>query len=164
MGIGRRTRPLGPLTVEIRASREVVFEVLSEPYLGRQTRAVAEKVRVLQRGSDMVLAAHRTRVRGHLIATTVETVRFDRPERIEFFLTRGPVPYVSEQFLLEAVEPGQGEATRLGYTGELGTDLWSVGARWADLVAAPWERTVAATLETVKAEAERRGKTPSTVG
>ncbi|HET7328277.1 MAG TPA: hypothetical protein VFJ14_13445 [Nocardioidaceae bacterium] len=162
LGIGRRTRPLGPLTLEIRAPREVVFDVLSEPYLGRQTRAVAEKVRVLQRGSDMVLAAHRTRVRGHLIATTVETVRFTRPERIDFFLTRGPVPYASDQFLLETVEHGHGEATHLGYTGELGTDLWNVGSRWADLVVAPWERAVAATFAAVKTEAERRSTSPFT--
>jgi len=71
LGVGRRTRPLGPFGVDIDAPVEVVFEVLSEPYLGRQTRAAAEKIRILERGSDMVLAAHRTPVRGRLIATTV---------------------------------------------------------------------------------------------
>ena len=34
----------------------------------------------------MVLAAHRTPVRGRLVATTVETVRFTRPGRIDFRL------------------------------------------------------------------------------
>jgi hypothetical protein len=52
------------------------------------------------RGSDMVLAAHRTALRGRLVATTVETVRFTRPERIDFRLTRGPVPYVLSRFAL----------------------------------------------------------------
>jgi hypothetical protein len=81
VGIGRRTRALGPIEVDIAAPRGLVFDVLSEPYLGRQTKAVAEKIHILQRGSDMVLAAHRTPVRGCLVATTVETVRFTRPER-----------------------------------------------------------------------------------
>lgn len=160
LGLGRRIRPLGPLTVEINAPRDVVFDVLSEPYLGRQTRAVAEKLQVLQRGSDMVLAAHHTPIRGHLVATTVETVRFTRPDFVDFFLTRGPVPYVSERFSLEPVpHPDKREGTRMSYTGQLGTDLWGLGSRWADVVAAPWERTVAATFETVQREAERRNRT-----
>ncbi len=158
LGVGRRTRPLGPFGVDIDAPVEVVFEVLSEPYLGRQTRAAAEKIRILERGSDMVLAAHRTPVRGRLIATTVETVRFTAPERIDFRLTRGPVPYVVEQFLLTAGE----QHTRLEYTGQLGTDLWALGARWGDLVAAPWQRTVETTFAAVKAEAERPHGRPLT--
>lgn len=154
LGLGRRRRALGPFGVDIAAPVEVVFDVLSEPYLGRQTKAVAEKIRVLERGSDMVLAAHRTPVRGRLVATTVETVRFTRPERIDFRLTRGPVPYVVEQFLLNAHE----QQTRLEYTGQLGTDLWALGARWGELVAGPWERTVEETFAAVKAEAERRNR------
>ena len=156
LGIGRRIRPLGPFGVDIRAWADVVFDVLSEPYLGRQTRAVAEKIKILERGSDMVLAAHRTPVRGRLVATTLETVRFTRPDRIDFRLTRGPVPYVVEQFLLTATENG----TRLDYTGELGTDLWAVGAGWGEMVAGPWERTVRATFNSVRAEAERRANGP----
>lgn len=151
-GVGRRVRPLGPLQVSIAAPREAVFDVLSEPYLGRQTRAVAEKIKIWARGSDMVLAAHRTPIRGRLVATTVETVSFARPELVEFHLTRGPVPYVVEQFLLTAT----GDSTQLRYVGELGTDGWALGARWGDLVARPWERTVLATFLAVKAEAERR--------
>jgi Polyketide cyclase / dehydrase and lipid transport len=156
LGLGRRTRPLGPFGIDIRAPAEVVFDVLSEPYLGRQTRAVAEKLQILERGSDMVLAAHRTPIRGRLVATTVETVRFSRPERVDFRLTRGPVPHVVEQFLLTPTADG----TRLDYTGELGTDLWVVGARWGELVAGTWERTVRATFAAVKAEAERRSRGP----
>ncbi len=152
LGVGRRNRPLGPFGVDIDAPGEVVFDVLSEPYLGRQTRTIAEKIQILERGTDMVLAAHRTPVRGRLVATTVETVRFTRPDRVDFRLTRGPVPYVVEQFLLNA----NGQQTRLEYTGQLGTDLWSLGARWGELVAGPWERTVEVTFAAVKAEAERR--------
>lgn len=100
----------------------------------------------------MVLAAHRTPVRGRLIATTVETVRFSAPDRVDFRLTRGAVPHVVEQFLLT----GEGGQTRLEYSGELGTDLWSLGARWGTIVAGPWEDTVHATFAAVKAEAERR--------
>jgi hypothetical protein len=132
-----------------------VFDVLSEPYLGRQTRAIKERTEILERGTDMVLAAHRTPVRGRLIATTVETVRFTRPERVDFRLTRGPVPHVGEQFLLTATADG----TRLDYTGELGTDLWVVGTRWGELVAGTWKHTVRATFAVVKTEAEGRSGT-----
>ena len=155
LNVGRRVRPLGPLEVQIAAPRGVVFDVLAEPYLGRQTRAVAEKIQVLERGSDMVLALHRTPLRNRLTAVTVETVRFTRPDRVDFRVTRGPVPHVVEQFRLADVDAG----TQLTYTGELGTDLWALGARWGDIVAGPWERTVAATFETVKDEAQRRART-----
>jgi hypothetical protein len=57
LGVGRRVRPLGPLRVRIRAPREVVFDVISGPYLGRTPRTLASKLEVLERGSDLVLAA-----------------------------------------------------------------------------------------------------------
>ncbi|MFI7068132.1 hypothetical protein ACIBL3_44595 [Kribbella sp. NPDC050124] len=152
LGIGRRTRPLGPIDVRIAAPREVVFDVVTAPYAERTTRAMQEKVRVLDRGTDMLLAAHYTSIRGRLRATTVETVRFTRPERVDFRLVRGPVPYVVESFDLE----GDGGDTRLRYTGELGTDLWRLGQRWGDLVAARWEVAVKASLDAVTVESEWR--------
>lgn len=154
LGIGRRVHPLGPLTVVIAAPRERVFEVIAAPYLGRQPRAVADKIRVLERGADMVLAAHRTPVHGgRVVATTVETVRFSRPDRVDFRLVRGPVPHVVERFDLTDDDDG----TRLEYRGELGTDLWALGARWGALVGRTWEQTVARSLDTIKTEAERVG-------
>jgi hypothetical protein len=152
IGVGRRLRPLGPSTILIRAPREVVFDVIAQPYLGRATRAMREKVRILDAGSDMVLAAHRTPIRGRLVATTVETVRFTRPERVDFRLVRGPVPHVVEEFVLIERDSG----TELTYRGELGTDLGPAGLWWADLVARHWERAVTDTLDAVKIEAERR--------
>jgi hypothetical protein len=160
-GFGRRIRPLGPLAVDIAAGRDEVFALLSEPYLGRATRAMREKVQVLERGTDLVLAAHRTPIRGRLVAVTVETVRFRPPEHIDFRLVRGPVPHVVEQFTLT----GDADATRLAYHGELGTDGWAAGAWWGNLVARRWETAVAATFGAVKAEAERRrghGREPGT--
>jgi len=76
LGVGRRVRPLGPQLVDMAAPREVVFDVIAEPYLGRAPRALADKLRVLDRGSDMVLAAHFTPLGGRLglVAQTVETV------------------------------------------------------------------------------------------
>jgi hypothetical protein len=153
LGVGRRTRPLGPQVVRVRAGREVVFDVIAAPYLGRQTRAMAEKIRVLERGADMVLAMHHTPVHGgRLTARTLETVRFTRPERVDFRLVRGPVPHVVEEFLLTE----DGDGTRLEYRGEMAADLWRLGQRWSDLVAAGWERAVAASFRAVAAEAERR--------
>jgi hypothetical protein len=152
LGVGRRPRPLGPQVVEVAAAREIVFDVIAQPYLGRATRAQKEKIRVLERGSDMVLAAHLTPVGSGLVAKTTETVRFTRPERVDFRVVRGPVPHVVEEFVLTAVPAG----TRLEYRGEMAADLWGLGERWCDLVARSWERAVADSLRSVQAEAERQ--------
>jgi len=152
LGIGRRIRPLGPIELDVSAPREVLFDVLEQPYLPRASRAMQAKVRVIERGADMVLAAHYTPLHGPLVATTVETVRFSRPSRVDFRLVRGPVPYVTEVFELTEREEG----TRLAYRGELGTDLGWLGERWGDLVARSWEPTVSAAITAAKVEAERR--------
>jgi Polyketide cyclase / dehydrase and lipid transport len=153
LGIGRRTRPLGPRTWTIAAPRETVFDVLSAPYREKTTRALREKVEVWERGSDMVLAAHHTTVRGR-VTTTVETVRFDRPERIEFRLVRGPVPHVSESFVLRETDG----ATELTWEGELGTDLGAVGGWWGARVARSWELAVDSSIRAAANEAERRSR------
>lgn len=156
LGVGRGTRRLGPITLEVDAPREVLFDVIALPYAERTTRAMQAKVRVLQRGTDMVLAAHYTPVRGRLSATTVETVRFARPDRVEFRLVRGPVPHVVESFELRELDG----RTQFSYVGELGTDLWAPGRRWGDLVAAKWEAVVAGSMAAAKAEAERQANGP----
>ena len=152
LGLGRRLRSLGPQVIDIEAPREVVFDLIRQPYLGRPTHALADKIHVLEKGSDMVLAAHFTPVRGRLRAQTVETVRFTPPQRVDFRLVRGPVPHVVEEFTL--IERGEG--TRLEYRGELGTDGWGLGERWGAAVARRWEDAVAASLSSIRAEAERR--------
>ena len=153
LGVGRRARALGPQEVRIGAPRDVVFDVIEGPYK-RTPRAMRSKLEVLERGADMVLAAHHTPVACGLTATTVETVRFDRPGRIEFRLVRGPVPHVVETFDLRE----DGDETVLLYTGEMETDLWTLGEAWGSLVARSWERTVAASLAATGEEAERRAR------
>ncbi len=153
LGVGRRTRPLGPLDVVVAAPREIVFDVIAGPYLGRTPHAMAGSLHVLDRGADLVLAAHHTPLRGGRWATTVETVHFTRPSRVDFRLVRGPVPYVVETFTLTADDPG---TTRLVYSGELGTDLGPLGQWWGDRVTPVWEAAVARTFRSVTAEAERR--------
>ena len=152
LGIGRELQPLGPLERTIAAPRETVFDVIAAPYLGRTPRAMADEVDVLERGRDMVLAAHFTTVSRRVVTTTVETVRFEPPERVSFRLVRGPVPHVVESFTL--VESGA--STVLTYEGELGTDLGAVGRWWGGLVAAKWVATVDASLARIAEEAERR--------
>jgi hypothetical protein len=151
VGVGRRVRPLGPVNWQIAAPREVVFDVIAGPYLGRTPRALADELQVWERGADMVLAAHFTPVRCG-VATTVETVRFDRPERVDFRVVRGPVPHVDESFVLDS----DGDSTRLTWAGELGTDFWALGAWWGDRVARAWEQAVRSSLAAIIAEAERR--------
>ena len=123
----------------------------SAPYLGRTPRALADKLHVWERGSDMVLAAHFTRVKCGT-TTTLETVRFERPNRIDFRLVRGPVPHLVESFLLEPGEHG----TTFRWHGELGTDGWRLGKAWGRIVARAWTRAVEDSLRQIAAEAERR--------
>lgn len=151
-GWGRTVRPLGPFDIEIAAPPETVFDVIAAPYLGRTPQAMAGKLEVLECGSDLVLAAHYTPVRYGLTATTLETVRFTRPSRVDFRLVRGPVPCVLEYFTLKPTERG----TTLSYGGDLGADLWAVGRWWGERVGSVYEAAVRATFASIAAEAERR--------
>jgi hypothetical protein len=151
LGWGRRVRTLGPTRTLMQAPPAVIFDLIAAPYLDRTPRAMADSLQVLERGSDMVVAAHHTPIGRLGVATTVEAVRFTRPTRIEFRLLRGPVPHVLETFELRASEAG----TELEYRGELGTDLWTLGRWWGDRVATRWEQAVAHSLEAVRVEAER---------
>lgn len=152
LSLGRRVRPLGPIRVSIAAPRETVFDVIAAPYLSKTPRAMREKIDVLERGADMVLAAHHTPLGARLTVTIVETIRFERPGRVAFRLLRGPVPHLVETFELTETESG----TELEYHGELGSDLWRAGSWWGDLVAGPWERAVEESFSGIQAEAERR--------
>ncbi len=151
-GVGRRTGTLGPQVIRIAAPRDAVFDLIGVPYRAKNPpRSLRDKVEVLDRGVDLVLAAHRTRV-GALTAVTVETVTFDHPGQIAFRLLRGPVPAVTERFLLREIDGGR--ATELTYEGEMGTDGWALGAMWGHVVARQWERAVERTLASLKAVAE----------
>ena len=99
----------------------------------------------------MALAAHFTPVKCG-VTSTLETVRFHRPDRIDFRLVRGPVPHVVESFLLEASDIG----TELRWQGELGTDLWALGEWWGQRAARAWTSAVEGSLDEIAAEAERR--------
>jgi hypothetical protein len=152
--LGTGYRRLEPIEVTVRAPREVVFDVIAAPYLGRTPRAMADSLEVIERGSDLVLAAHHTALRNGRRATTVETVRFTRPSRVDFRVVRGPVPHVVEAFELTEV----GGGTRLAYTAELGTDLGPLSQWWGDRVAPVWENAVRYTFASVRSEAERRAR------
>ena len=152
-GVGRRVRELGPVSWQIAADRETVFDVIASPYLGKTPRSMKDHLDVWERGTDMVLAAHRTKVKCG-VTSTLETVQFERPERINFRLVRGPVPHVRESFVLEATEGG----SKLIWEGELGTDYGALGARWGDVVARSWEKAVRSSMNAIITEAERRSR------
>ena len=146
LGIGRTTQPLGPREWRFDASRERVYELLTAPYAERRPRAMREKVEIWERAEGMVLAAHRTEVRGQTVVT-VETVRFEPPELIAFRLVRGPVPHLTETLALDEVEG----VTTVTWSGELGTDFGPLGAAWGRRVARAWETAVNASLSGITA-------------
>jgi hypothetical protein len=111
-----------------------------------------EKVEILERAGQMVLAAHHTPVGSGLTVVSVETVTLDPPNRMGFRLLRGPVPHVIESFAFDETADG----TRLSYSGELGTDLWRLGQVWGDLLARSWVDVVRDSMAAIKTESERR--------
>lgn len=152
LGVGRSFHGLGPITLRIAAPRDLVFEVVSAPYLGRMPASLIGKIEILERTEDLVVALHRTPLPLR-DAVTVETVAFERPGRVRFELLRGPVPYVREEFLLEERD-GETEFT---YRGELGADLWALGRLYGGRIVKPvWEDVVRRSLEEVKRAAEER--------
>ena len=50
----------------------------------------------------------------------------------------------------------QDAVTTLRYHGELAADLWALGRWWGGVVGRQWDSTVAASLTSIAAEAERR--------
>lgn len=153
-GWGRNLLPLGPLSVHIAAPRDLVFEQVAAPYLGRTPRSLRDHLDVWERGTDMVVAAHTTKLWGYS-SETVEAVRFEPPSRVTFRHLRGPVPHAVEEFVLHE----DGDTTELEYHGELGMDFWALGRAAGRLWVRPtWERVVSESLESVKSGAERRAE------
>jgi hypothetical protein len=152
--LGRSFHPLGPLTVEIDAPRDLVYEQLSAPYLGRTPRETAATLEVIERGSDMVVARHFSKV-AFYTSETVESVRFEAPGHISFRHLRGPVPHAVEAFELAERNGG----TELVYTGELGIDFWALGNLAGRYWVTPtWLGIVRQHLEEVKTAAEARAE------
>jgi len=153
VGWGRSTHPLGPLEMAVGAPPEIVYDVVASPYLSHTPRELRGQLEVLERGADLVVAAHHTRL-WWLTSTTVESVRFERPERVSFRLLRGVAPHVREQFTFE--ESDQGTIVRYG--GELAMDFWIPGRIAGRLVARTWKRVVRQHMEQVKGIAEDRAR------
>jgi hypothetical protein len=150
LGWGRSIHELGPVTVRIAAPRELVFEIIAAPYLGRTPRDSG--IEVLARGDDLAVAAHYTKVHFYT-ARTVEAVQFEVPSRVGFRHLTGPVPHAVEEFVLGAVDGD----TELRYGGALGIDFFFLGRLAGRYWVVPqWERTVREHLEDLKQRAELR--------
>lgn len=151
LGWGRSRHPVGLEPLRIEAPRELVYEVLSAPYLGR---ARSESVEVLAGSDSLVVAAHLTEVHFYE-SRTVEAVELDPPSSMRFRHLTGPVPEASEEFRLEASD----DATVLRYDGEIGIDFFWLGRIAARHWVVPqWNRAVAEHLDEVKRVAEERGE------
>ncbi len=146
---GRSFHPLGPIEVRIAAPRDLVFQIISEPYLRHNPKDSG--IEVLAAGENLVVAAHHTKV-GFYTAITVEAVKFEPPGHVGFRHIRGPVPYGVEEFALEEVDG----ATVLRYSGEIGIDFFFLGRiagrRW---VRPEWEKVVSGDLDDVRQRAEQ---------
>jgi hypothetical protein len=150
LGWGRSVHPLGPITFQIEAPRDLVFEVIAAPYTGRAPSGSG--IDILARSDELVVAAHHTRVHFYT-ARTVEIVELEPPRRVGFRHLAGPVPYAVERFELD----GSGGRTELHYTGEVGIDFFVLGRLAARYWVRPqWERAVREHLEDVKGSAEER--------
>jgi uncharacterized protein YndB with AHSA1/START domain len=150
LGWGRSIHRLGPMATRIAAPRELVFEMIAAPYLGRTPSGSG--IEVLVRDEDLVVAAHDTRVHFYT-ARTVEAVDFDPPERIGFTHLTGPVPHAVEDFLLREIDG----KTELHYEGEIGVDFFAFGRIAARHWVRPqWERVVREHLEDLRRHAEER--------
>jgi hypothetical protein len=149
---GRSIHQLGPITIRIEAPQDLVFEIISAPYLGRTPGESG--IEVLARSDTLVVAAHHTKVHFYT-ARTVEAVEFESPAWVGFRHLTGPVPHAVEEFALADVNG----ATELRYGGEIGIDFFILGRiagrRW---VRPQWERTVREHLEGLKGRAELRAE------
>jgi hypothetical protein len=149
LGWGRSFHELGPIELRIAAPRELVFEMIKEPYLGHTPRDSG--IEILARGEDLAVAAHRTKVHFYT-AVTVEAVDFEAPARVGFRHLTGPVPHAVEEFALEERDG----VTNLRYVGEVGVDFFLLGRiagrRW---VRPQWEKIVREHLEDLKQRAEQ---------
>lgn len=151
LDFGRSLHQLGPITAAIRAPRELVFEIIAAPYLGR-TSPTASDIEVLARSENLVVARHHTKVHFYTAQTT-EAVDFTAPTRVGFRHLTGPVPHATEEFVLEETEPG----TEIRYSGEIGIDFFALGRIAGRFWVVPqWERVVSAHIEDLKARAEAR--------
>ncbi len=150
LGWGRSRHPLGPITVRLTAPRDLVFEMIQAPYVGRTPEGSG--IEIIARGGGLVVAAHHTRVHFYT-ARTVEAVGFEPPERVTFRHLAGPVPEAFEEFLLREREGG----TELEYRGEVGIDFWILGRLAGRFwVRKQWEARVREHLEGLKERAEER--------
>jgi uncharacterized protein YndB with AHSA1/START domain len=149
LGWGRSLHDVGPITVSIDAPRELVFDVIAAPYLGRTPRGSG--IDVIARGDDLAVAAHHTRVHFYT-ARTVEVVEFEPPSRVRFRHLTGPVPHAVEEFRLEEA----GDGTELRYEGELGIDFFVLGRIAGRYWVRPqWERVVREHLEDLTRRSEQ---------
>jgi hypothetical protein len=121
------------------------------PYANRQTRAMREKVEILERAGQMVLAAHRTPVGSGLTAVTVETVTLDPPNRMGFRLLRGPVPHVIETLPSRRPPTGPGSATPASSAPAFGGSA-RPAVTWSPTAGC----TVRDSMAAIKTESERR--------
>jgi hypothetical protein len=153
IGIGRRIRPLGPIVLDIAAPPEVVFDVIAAPYLGRTPRALRNKLEVIERGADLVLAAHFTPVAPGLTVPRSRPCGSSDPTASRSRSSRGRCRTCSNATNCDRATSVPRSSTAASSAPTCGHSA-APGAMWSP----SWEQTVEQSLESVRTEAERRAR------
>jgi hypothetical protein len=66
-GWGRTVRVLGPFSIDVAAPPDIVFDVIAGPYLLPTPRAMAGKLEVVERGSDLAVWVSNASTREELL-------------------------------------------------------------------------------------------------
>jgi carbon monoxide dehydrogenase subunit G len=116
---------IAAIEIEIQASREVVFQVLTD--FEAATSGSGTDSHVVSRDNDMLLVEFRTPVpvlfKLRRTFLTLERVTLHGSERIEFEEVKGPFAIRRERIVLEE----GGEGTKMIYEAEFGLKGWALG-------------------------------------
>lgn len=144
---------LTPRTVPVKAHRELVYQMVSTIGRGKLPGSSTMSSKLISRNGDTLIAEFYTKV-GRLTVTTLEEVKLKPPERVSYRWLKGPVRYVSEEFIFREVDGG---GTELSYTGEFDLKIPIFGSIVGRLFIKPrFERLVAEHMEEIKEAAEAR--------
>ena len=144
---------LTPQTLTIKAHRELVYQMVSAIGRGALPGSSTMSSKLITRDGNKLVAEFYTKA-GRSTVTTLEEVNLFPPERVTYRWLRGPIRYVSEEFVFRELEGGRSE---LSYKGEFDLKIPILGWFIGHLYVKPrFERVVLEHMEEIKVAAEAR--------